>query len=495
MSSVRPGDVLAGKYRVERVLGSGGMGYVVAARHLQLDQLVAMKFLRRSGGASEQEEATGRFLREAKAVVRLKNEHVAKVFDVGTLENDEPYIVMEYLDGCDLSALAKKRGAIPVSEATDYLMQACEALAEAHSLGIIHRDVKLANLFVTRGPAGAPLVKVLDFGISKVNTFGESEHEMTAAASMLGSPRFMSPEQMRDPRAVDARSDIWSLGVVLYRLVAGKPPFEADTLGRLLTMVMHEHPDPLAAVRSDLPPGFSEAVMRCLEKDPHYRYPNIAELAYALSPYAADPHRARQIADRIAATLSVAQMPCSIEMLLPSVPVAAPSNPRSAVISVGSRSHDTGTAAPWTGTRGDGGLEPRNGLIWAAMALVATLGVGGIYAKIRHDHAQEAVAAAAAGSVGPILMAQPTIVQPVPLTQSTIAPVSVAQPETEAPAAPPPNVAVNPPSIAVSSLPSVLAELPRARSSGAPAHKPVRQAGGSSPSPVKPGDGIPSTRH
>ena len=170
------------------------------------------------------------------------------------------------LDGCDLAALVKQRQLIDPSEACEYILQACEALAEAHSLGIIHRDIKLANLFVTRGPAGGPLVKVLDFGISKTNPFGESELDMTRTASMLGSPRFMSPEQMRDPRAVDGRSDIWSLGVVLYRLVAGKPPFEADTLGRLLTMVMHEAHAPLASVRPDLPPGFSDVVSRCLER-------------------------------------------------------------------------------------------------------------------------------------------------------------------------------------------------------------------------------------
>ncbi|HEY8076547.1 MAG TPA: serine/threonine-protein kinase, partial [Labilithrix sp.] len=165
--SVRPGDVLAGKYRVERVLGQGGMGYVVAALHLQLDQLVAIKLLRH--GALDEGEATGRFVREAKAAGKLRNEHIARVYDVGELESGEPYMVMEYLEGTDLSKLAKQRGRLPVGEATEYLLQACEALAEAHSFGFVHRDIKLANLFITTGPAGGPLVKVLDFGISKTN--------------------------------------------------------------------------------------------------------------------------------------------------------------------------------------------------------------------------------------------------------------------------------------------------------------------------------------
>ena len=489
MSSVRPGDVLAGKYRVERVLGSGGMGYVVAARHLQLDQLVAMKFLRRDGSSLDETEATGRFLREAKAVVRLKDEHVAKVFDVGTLESGDPYIVMEYLDGCDLSALAKQRGAIPTAEAVDYIMQACEALAEAHSLGIVHRDVKLANLFVTRGPAGSPLVKVLDFGISKVNPFGESDHEMTRTASMLGSPRFMSPEQMRDPRSVDARSDIWSLGVVLYRLVSGKPPFEADTLGRLLTMVMHENPSPLSAVRGDLPPGFSEAVGRCLEKDAGLRYSNIAELAYALVPFAADPHRAGGVADRIAATLSVAQMPRSVEVALPSIPFATPSGPPG--------QNDTGTAAPWAGTHG-GAREPRNGMIWAAMALVATLGAGALFAKVRHDRAQEAAVSAAAalpvvaaarttnGATGP----ETVIAPPPPAAQAVATPATTASALT-----------FDTSGVGVSPHPPATVEPPRPRPA-APANagprKTPRPTGGSgtasSPAPIKNGDGIPSTR-
>ena len=492
--AVKPGDVLAGKYRVERVLGSGGMGYVVAARHLQLDQLVAMKFLRRNGAGLDETEATGRFLREAKAVVRLRDEHVAKVFDVGTLETGEPYIVMEYLDGCDLAALAKQRGQIPVSEAVEYVMQACEALAEAHSIGIVHRDVKLANLFLTRGHAGSPLVKVLDFGISKVNPFGEAaaEHEMTRTSSMLGSPRFMSPEQMRDPRKVDPRSDLWSLGVVLYRLVAGKPPFEAETLGRLLSMVMHESPDPIGASRNDLPAGFAEVVHHCLEKDPSARFSNVAELAYALAPYAVDPVRARGVADRVAQTLSVAQMPRTLE-----IAAVSSTGPHTVTTMSGRASSppgasDTGTAAPWAGTQGGRRLDPmRAGLIWAAVALLAMLVAVVVFVKVRRDHAEAAalalrpsvVAGAVPPETDPASLGTPP---PVGATMQALPSALVAITDPTASAPKPPSTGAEPRRPAPQPTPA-----PVSRKSGRASQAAVPTSPPAAPTPT---GGIPSTR-
>ena len=231
----QPGDVLAGKYRVERVLGSGGMGVVVAAMHLTLQERVALKFLLPEG--AKKEETVTRFLREARAAAKIKSEHVARVSDVGTLESGAPYLVMEYLDGSDLSALLRRDGPLPPRDAVEYVLQACEALAEAHAVGIVHRDLKPANLFLARHAGGAPRIKVLDFGISKLTARDPSmppdDPSMTRTRAWLGSPLYMSPEQMRSARDVDTRTDIWALGVILYELLSGKPPFDGETFPEL----------------------------------------------------------------------------------------------------------------------------------------------------------------------------------------------------------------------------------------------------------------------
>ncbi len=307
MAVINAGDVIAGKYRVERVLGEGGMGFVVAATHVALESTVAIKFIR--AGALATREASVRFLREAKAVVQLKNQHVAQVLDVGTLETGEPFMVMEYLEGCDLSELLKRRGSIPVTEASDYIVQACDALGEAHALGFVHRDVKLGNLFLTRGPSGVPMIKVLDFGLSKANVFGDKVTQVTVSAALLGSPRFMSPEQLQDPRTVDARTDVWSLGVVLYALVSGRPAFDGDTVGKLFAKVMTENPPHLGQLVPHLPPGFAEVVAGCLVKSREGRFSSVADLAAALSPYTSNPGRAQATANRTAAVLASSAVP------------------------------------------------------------------------------------------------------------------------------------------------------------------------------------------
>ncbi|HTQ48774.1 MAG TPA: serine/threonine-protein kinase [Polyangiaceae bacterium] len=281
---VREGDLLAGKYRVERIIGSGGMGVVVAARHEQLDQLVALKFVRDE--ALGNQDAVQRFLREARAAVKLRSEHAAKVLDVGTLESGAPYMVMEFLEGRDLGQVLAEQGPIGVEAAAEWLVQTCEAVAEAHAAGIVHRDLKPQNLFLARSVGGASKVKVLDFGVSKSMTTSDGAGGLTQTRSMLGSPLYMSPEQMRSSRDVDARSDVWALGVVLYELLTRRWPFEAESMPELCLKVVTDPPTPIAQHRSDLPPAMVQIIDRCLQKDPALRYEHAAELAEALEPMA-----------------------------------------------------------------------------------------------------------------------------------------------------------------------------------------------------------------
>ena len=292
-SGVRKGDLVAGHYRVERVLGSGGMGVVVAARDERSGDAVAVKLLR----SVDDTRAVERFFREARAMGRLDSKHVVRVRDAG-LDGRKPYLVMDRLDGIDLSERASRGGPLDVKEAAGYLLQACEALSHAHSKGIVHRDVKPSNLFLhTEG--GETILKVLDFGISKVQSSDVWEPTLTATddGGVLGSPPYMSPEQVRDPKAVDARTDVWSLGVVLYKILSGGVPFDGESVGEVFAKVL-EKPYPALRDTTDVPVELDAIVERCLAKDRDDRFSHVGELALALAPFASPEHAA--LAPRIA---------------------------------------------------------------------------------------------------------------------------------------------------------------------------------------------------
>jgi tRNA A-37 threonylcarbamoyl transferase component Bud32 len=298
-TSVGVGDVLDGKYRVEGVLGTGGMGVVVAARHLQLDERVALKFLLPEALANE--EAVMRFEQEARAAVKITSEHVARVIDVGALESGAPYIVMELLEGSDLSAWIREKGVLPIEQAVEFVLHASEAIAEAHALGIVHRDLKPANLFVVRRKDGLDSVKVLDFGISKVRKSGVDDMSGTKTSVIMGSPFYMSPEQMRASKDVDPQSDIWALGVILYELLAGQTPFAAETYAETCVRVMTEPHRPLRELRPDVPPALADAIDKCLVKDRRERHADVAEFAMALQDFC--PRRAKASVERILGVL------------------------------------------------------------------------------------------------------------------------------------------------------------------------------------------------
>jgi serine/threonine protein kinase len=288
LPDLQPGDVVAGKYRVDRVVGTGGMGLVVAATHLQLGQQVAIKVL--AVDESRRTEATARFLREGRAAAALTSDHVVRIHDVGTLESGAAFMVMELLRGGDLADYLARHGTLSVSEAVCYVLQACDAIGEAHAHGVVHRDLKPANLFLTRRSDGSPLEKVLDFGISKsLHKSGRETYDgtLTASRAVMGSPAYMSPEQVRDASSVDHRSDVWSLGVILYELLAGRPAFEADTLPAVCAAIVADAPLPITLVRDDVPIGLQAVIERCMEKDPRRRFQSATELALALKPFAA----------------------------------------------------------------------------------------------------------------------------------------------------------------------------------------------------------------
>ncbi|HEY6728080.1 MAG TPA: serine/threonine-protein kinase [Polyangiaceae bacterium] len=301
----RIGELIAGKYTIDRILATGGMGVVVAAKHIRLDQRVAIKFLLPE--MLDREELVARFLREAQATVGLHGEHAVRVYDVGTLETGSPYLVMELLRGNDLDEELEVRGPLDVDEAVDYTLQACEAIAEAHRVGIVHRDIKPSNLFLARRPDGSRIVKVVDFGISKLladEAQRGMNNKLTTTTAMLGSPQYMSPEQVRSARDVDGRTDIWSLGCVLYEMLANVPPFSAETVSAVSAMIVADKPAPLKTLRGDAPAELCKVIMRCLEKNRERRYRTVAALAEALAPFASP--RSQASADRV---LRISQAP------------------------------------------------------------------------------------------------------------------------------------------------------------------------------------------
>jgi eukaryotic-like serine/threonine-protein kinase len=355
--AVRDGDVLVGKYRVERVLGRGGMGIVVAARHLRLEERVAIKLLHPD--ALSNAEAVARFEREARAAAKIKSEHVARVSDVGTLDNGCPYMIMEYLEGEDLAAWLSQRGPLAIDQAVEFILQTCEAMAEAHGLGIVHRDLKPANLFCIRRTDGLPSIKVLDFGISKIDGPGL---DITHAGAVMGSPLYMSPEQMVSARSVDARTDIWALGVILYELISGRGPFHGENLPEVCMSIARQPTPSLRATRPETPANLDAVIAKCLQKDRKKRYSNVAELAMALAPFA--PKRAKVLVDRISRVIESAGLSERALALPPS------SNPASA------RSGPA-TMASW-GQTDARSRRHRAGLVGVAAAI--GLGVGAIAA-------------------------------------------------------------------------------------------------------------------
>jgi hypothetical protein len=374
-----------------------------------------------------------RFAREARAAVKIKSEHVARVIDVGRLDSGAPYMVMEYLDGADLRAWLRERGPMSAEQAAEFVLQACEAIAEAHALGIVHRDLKPANLFVIKRADGLLSIKVLDFGISKVSASTTSsaslpELDMTSTGAVVGSPLYMSPEQLKSSRGVDARTDIWSLGVILYELVAGRPPFLASSLTELVIDIATGPAAPLRALAPDLPVGFEDVVKRCLMKDREERMGSVGELAVALRDYA--PRRARGSVDRVLRTMEASGA---------SVPTSLPSGTiRAAYAETVSVDEAAGTKSSWgqTGTEVKKRRERRKAVAGIVAASVVVCAVAWVMVAKSHGDRAPAPTTAASPSAAPV----PAIAPP-------------PSDDSAAPTPPPPVVASAPPAISAAPPP------------------------------------------
>ncbi|HEX7668187.1 MAG TPA: serine/threonine-protein kinase, partial [Polyangiaceae bacterium] len=420
-SPVTPGTVLAGKYRVDRVLGEGGMGIVVLATDEQLERRVAIKFLLPE--YTQHPEAAQRFLREARACVKIQSEHVARVIDVGTLETGSPYMVMEYLQGRDLSAVIEEGPPLAVEDAVAHVLEACDAIAEAHSVGIVHRDLKPANLFLANQPDGSTRIKVLDFGISKATmttATGGVDHSLTRTSSMMGSPLYMSPEQMKSAKNVDPRTDVWALGVILYELLTGKPPFYAESIPELSAKVLLEEPVSIRSLRADVPEALEAVVKRALSKDTASRYPTVADLAGALAQFG--PARTRANVERASKVLKI-----SGHALTPAplVPLSVKTDPGAA---------HARTAAAWTDSGAPGSQKKegkgRGAVIFGGIAAVVVMGGVAIFAMSNRG-GTGASGGLASSAPPPVAVATP-VAEPKPVAEVA----ALHNPEPAAPSAP-----------------------------------------------------------
>ncbi len=418
-ASPPPGEIIAGKYRVERELGKGGMGIVVAAVHVELDQRVAIKILREA--AMDNPESVARFLREAKAAARIRSENVARVMDIGTLDDGRAYIVMEHLDGTDLADVLHAEGALPLDHAVDLTLEVCAAMATAHAAGIVHRDLKPANLFLAQTPDRTSVLKVLDFGVSKlvnVSAATKEEASITQTGQIFGSPAYMSPEQLRgDP--VDARTDIWSIGVVLYQLLSGDLPFRHSSFAEILAAAMRDPAPKLTSKIPDLPAEVDAILERCLEKDPEHRYPNVGELAQALAPFGSK--RGEEAAERVARIMSAAETtldghpPITPARLSSpgSAPRSKPSDPGSGPKSAARPSDAAMGAAHTQASTPVRGARSRSAVLVGAALVVGALGIliatQRPPAQANHGVVSAAVEGSAAVSAAPAPPAMVTI--------------------------------------------------------------------------------------
>jgi serine/threonine-protein kinase len=279
----RLGSDIGGKYRIVRFLAEGGMGAVYEAFHVVVKRRFAVKFLR--ADLSQRRDALLRFQREAAAAGALESENIAAVVDFGIAEDGAPYIVMEYLVGCDLAGLIGSEGPLPIQRATDIVLQACFGIKEAHAASVVHRDLKPENLFLCRRSDSSDLVKILDFGIAKLQA-SNAGHAVTGTGGIVGTPSYMSPEQASGSSLIDERTDVYALGVILYQLLSGRTPHPGDSYNAVIYHITTQPALPLTCEGRELPEGLIKVVERTMARSPLDRPASAEELSQLLVPYA-----------------------------------------------------------------------------------------------------------------------------------------------------------------------------------------------------------------
>lgn len=459
------GEVLADKYRVDRVLGQGGMGLVVAATHVHLDQRVAIKFLLPE--ATAHPEIVERFAREARAAARMQGKNVVRVLDVGTLPDNRTFMVMEYLEGFDLEKILETHGALPVTEAVGYVLEALEALAEAHAKGIVHRDLKPGNLFLSNQPDGSVVVKVLDFGISKLK---DDRVALTKTSAAMGTAFYMSPEQLTNAKDVDERADVWSMGIILYELVSNLRPFDGESMPEIIAKILRNKRAPLVELGRGIPAEFDEIISRCLASDREGRYADVAELAEALLPFA--PTGGATHVERIVRVRGRRSIPPHVTRLVSGAPPGSSASP-GARQSTGTepatpsaQAWERGAAATQLAVATGVGIPSNESAktrknTWLAIPAVAVLAIGGVGAWMWQGQANNTAGTTTSVASSAALLTPP------------LAPVS-----HELPAIPVASIAP-----AVSASTPVVSSAPRSSAKGDGHKKPPAVASGAAKNP------------
>jgi serine/threonine protein kinase len=423
MISFQQGTLIAGRYRLERALAQGGMGCVWVARHLQLDTEVAIKFMTPQFAASA--DARARFEREARASAQLKLQNAVQVHDYG-VEDESPFLVMELLEGEDLEARLRRERRLTIAATLAILDPVCRALRRAHEVGLVHRDLKPGNIFIAR-QGGDEVVKILDFGIAK-DTGASFGGAATRTGAMLGSPQYMSPEQVRSSNRVDLRSDLWSLGVIAFRCLTGQLPFPSDEVGEVLVDVCTAPIPRPSQVAPDLGPEVDRFFERALVRDLGQRFQSAGELieAFAATAGVRLPISAVGVAPSLPAAQAAPALPLS------PAPIGALPSPAPASGTLSPSEHTHNRAAPARG--------PWIGVVLAALGAALVLGLAA-YAFLHARGPTPATAApappappAVSASADPIAPTAAAIPAPAasagaPAATEALAPASSAAPE------------------------------------------------------------------